>query len=367
MSHRISCRIAGHMAFVLLAVVFHTACGASPQKRSDSTGHAWAVAERTILATTDGGTTWVTQAADLPPGHSLRGVAFADPQTGWVVGSLTDLRSFDVAPGDITSVVSLTTDGGADWTQQTLPVRGVARDLVCTDRQHVWAAGGWPDSQWIVASSDGGHTWATQFTADAPRDAPGGLTSLAFADADHGWTVLGNGDVLATTDGGSNWAVQTTLEGTDGYLSVAFADGRNGWAGGTVMPNTRNNQIGQALVWATTDGGTTWKEAPGPESAVGVASLACTDAQHLWAGGDTIYRSTDGGATWIAGQTPGEFVGALDMSFADSLHGWAAESNKDKAGILATTDGGATWTRQYKGASSVSDVTCPVEAGSSGK
>ena len=49
--------------------------------------HGWAVGEHgTILATTDGGTTWSAQSA--PSGTSwLGGVTFSDASHGWIVGA----------------------------------------------------------------------------------------------------------------------------------------------------------------------------------------------------------------------------------------------------------------------------------------
>jgi hypothetical protein len=79
--------------------------------------------------------------------------------------------------------------------------------------------------------------------------APGALYSVAFADPAHGWAVgmdTGhNALVVATTDGGSTWTTQTA--GTTNMLySVTFVDATHGWLvgdGGTIRSYAATPQI----------------------------------------------------------------------------------------------------------------------------
>ena len=62
------------------------------------------------------------------------------------------------------------------------------------DQGHGWAAG----AGRIMATSDGGRTWARQYSGTAA------LQQLDFTDAAHGWAA-GQGTLLRTTDGGATW------------------------------------------------------------------------------------------------------------------------------------------------------------------
>jgi photosynthesis system II assembly factor YCF48-like protein len=75
--------------------------------------------------------------------------------------------------------------------------------------------------------------------------------------------------------------------------------------------------------------------------------VACVDANHGWAVGydGTIVATTDGGATWTA-QTSGTTNTLIWVSFVDANHGWAVG---EFGTIVATTDGGASWTAQTSG------------------
>ena len=60
-------------------------------------------------------------------------------------------------------------------------------------------------------------------------------------------------------------------------------------------------------------------------------------------------RTEDGGATWTRVAIPiepGVGVHLRDVCFADAQHGWVVGENGT---ILATVDGGTTWTRQSEG------------------
>ena len=74
-----------------------------------------------------------------------------------------------------------------------------------------------------------------------------------------------------------------------------------------------------------------------------LADVSFADAQHGWAVGwdGKIIATRDGGATWSA-QASGTTLDLLGVSFTDTTHGWAVGDSL----ILATTDGGVHWTPQ---------------------
>jgi len=104
---------------------------------------------------------------------------------------------------------------------------------------------------------------------------------------------------------------------------------------------TRGLPRGSATGWVKQPSGTT----------DGLNDVACVDALHGWAVGDynTILATTDGGATWSA-QSSGidKMVSLYGAAFADATHGWAVGGYGT---ILATGDGGQTWAVQDSGTS----------------
>jgi len=167
----------------------------------------------------------------------------------------------------------------------------------------------------------------------------------------YAWAVGTYGTIVATTDGGTHWTRQRS--GTNhGLAAVSFADASRGWAvGGYPVTGGRR----ESLILATTDGGSRWV----PQLRIRglpVTAVAASDATHVWAGGGAsapmIRASSDGGATWTT-QYRGTVKGAVDdMAFADNAHGWAVavlgswtDANVGVE-VLATSDSGVHWTVQ---------------------
>jgi photosystem II stability/assembly factor-like uncharacterized protein len=227
------------------------------------------------------------------------------------------------------------------------------------DASHGWAVGYDSDAKKavILATTDGGAVWTQQ----SPRTRHD-LLSVAFPDASHGWAVGDQGTIVATTDGGALWRKQSS--GTKVELSgIAFPDTSHGWAVGTSYNN--NYDATGDVILVTSDGGAHWrKQRPGMKA--DLSAVAFPNATHGWAvggsnRGSVILATTDGGAHWRR-QGPGSRTdGAVlcDVSFADASHGWTVGVRLDlnsatltAAGVvLATSNGGATWTEQNAGTS----------------
>ncbi len=68
------------------------------------------------------------------------------------------------------------------------------------------------------------------------------------------------------------------------------------------------------------------------------------DADHGWAvtnpaAGGTVLATNDGGVTWTATVTPGRSL--TNVSFSDLHHGWVA--GMQGGVVYITADGGSTW------------------------
>lgn len=197
------------------------------------------------------------------------------------------------------------------------------------------------------------------------------LNSVSFPDASHGFAVGARHTAFATTDGGQTWLPQRTPLPTKGdsgrvddapgpsgdpaeqsYDAVSFPDALHGHAVSS-----------DGSVVATSDGGSTWRIQPTPApSSVGVTfrneaptawafnGVFFVDADHGFVVGrpGLILATSDGGATWSFQGDP-LFDNLLDVSFIDELHGEAVGRLEGKAedGYIAisTVDGGRTWTR----------------------
>jgi photosystem II stability/assembly factor-like uncharacterized protein len=265
--------------------------------------------EGRISATADGGATWVAQ--DPGVTTDLTAVACADAERCWAVG------------GD--GLVLATTNGGEDWVAQTSGTTSDLKDVCFVSATQGWAVG---SGGVVLATTDGGASWSA--------DVVGGnddLAAVSFPDTSHGWVVTRGGSIWATADGGLTWVSQASGV-SSGFSDVAFADADHGWA--TIWN----------AVYRTTDGGATWTVRRVGRIDDYPDAIACVDATHVWAVGGTeeepwgtmIWATKDGGRTWKE-QTGGysESQGLADVSFVDRDHGWAVGESGQ---ICATATGG---------------------------
>jgi Photosynthesis system II assembly factor YCF48 len=130
------------------------------------------------------------------------------------------------------------------------------------------------------------------------------LTGIEFVSASQGW-VVGQHDILATTDGGATWTVQD--QGRLNLTAVDFVDDADGWAAGT------------SSLLRTTDGGQTWMALPDPCPGIRSVHFATPQAGFAIAGGVNLLGAQAGRVPTTAPQRAGM--------------------------LLATTDGGQTWSR----------------------
>lgn len=202
------------------------------------------------------------------------------------------------------------------------------------------------------------------------RVGPPGSEALDFRDIEAfdatTATVLsiGPGDksrIYRTTDGGSTWALQfTNADPKAFYDAIAFWDKNNGLAFGDPVD-------GHFTVIRTADGGKTWTAVPPanlPPALEGegafAASGTCLTVQgksNAWfaTGGAArarVFRSSDRGLTWRVADTPivagTASAGVFSVAFSDANNGVVVggdyRKEQDPSDNLAfTADGGATW------------------------
>jgi photosystem II stability/assembly factor-like uncharacterized protein len=149
--------------------------------------------------------------------------------------------------------------------------------------------------------------------------------------------------IIKTSDSGVNW----TIANSPGQVldnGFKFVDSQHGWA---LIQQKRGRDLSRVAIMATSDGGTTWLEQWEQElniknwysqlqflnNEVGFCLIAA-DTQ-AW-----LVATTDGGKSW---ELRCIGVGVTNISFTDSLNGWGLA----KDSLWHTTDGGATWNKQW--------------------
>jgi photosystem II stability/assembly factor-like uncharacterized protein len=203
-------------------------------------------------------------------------------------------------------------------------------------------------------------------------------------DSSSFYIALGTGGVMKTSNGGASFEAVFADQAVAavGAVAVSAADSKVVWVG-SGEANDRNSSSWGNGVYASEDGGATWKNV-GLKDSRTIARIVAhpTDPKTAWVaamgdlwqpGGERgLYKTTDGGATWKAVlQAPAPYANrvgcgevVLDPSDPNTLYAvlygrqrtpWSFTSgasltdSKDIGGIFKSKDGGATWARLSKG------------------
>jgi len=192
---------------------------------------------------------------------------------------------------------------------------------------------------------------------------------IFFLNPSLGWYVNGGGKIYKTNDAGQTWVEKLSKPGTF-FRTIGFIDEKLGFAGniGTdYFPGVTDS----SPLYQTSDGGDTWQVV----TAIGgpaVKGLCAMDVLHtqfinsgvletrtvIHAGGRVggpafLMRSLDRGKSWKSIDVSAHTKMILDIKFFDESRGFilgasdtdVAQSN---ALIIATRDGGSTWTKVYQ-------------------
>jgi hypothetical protein len=306
------------------------------------------------------------------------------------VQPIADIQMIDAQRGFLvdTNGVLATVDGGATWVRQRTPtdvqfsagLNGPPPGrLRFVDTTHGWALAcrttTTPCTPLVIGTSDGGQTW--QDLGALPANLITG--QVWFADLQHGWVMgaymstppagypgtTGVNALYASSDGGFTWTRQTlpdpvaagcpVLDESRGNSAVRFADSLHGWAVGDSYCYQATNPFSQishsSLAWTTSDGGVNWTahQLPaiitvvnplGQRLVVFSASQVRIQARQSVGGVPSPVQvgSDDGGATFKVTVMP---LNATDVAFTDPMH--AAGVNNTNGAFYRTSDGGATW------------------------
>ena len=249
-------------------------------------GHEYNDSIQSIWRTESFGLSWdQNPIGNIPTNLSswITSIAFTDSLNGFGVG-------------DNGKMVS-TNNGGNSWSFASTPIIRNFNKVVYASPTVLYAVGGvfgdsihgYPGTQTIVKSRDGGNTWTTI------RDTSGyWLHSVFFIDSLKGYAVGDSATIVQTLNGGLSWApvacpLQRTLRG------IAFSNADTGYiVGGTADNLTRT-------ILQTTNGGNTWttlRDESGPR----LSDISFSGPATGYAVGDstTLLTTADYGYTWVS-------------------------------------------------------------------
>jgi photosystem II stability/assembly factor-like uncharacterized protein len=282
------------------------------------------------------------------PAADLRTILFADSRHGWAAGSQR---------------IVATTDGGTTWTTQ-FSGPAVIEQLDVLNANDGWALG----QHELLHTVDGGQHWVP--VAEPPQP----LNQIHFLNLATGYGVAG-GTLYQTSDAGVTWRPLTTPIAAGG---LCFVSKDTGWIVNTSLFLGRGPapDLAPTALYGTTDGGATWRQVALPAAVTRFTGLGqrlqCAPPGVLWdlfvgepgAGNEfyALYRGPNGGASWQlitghelpqggAGPEPGPYAGALSVVSADAayLTGWcgacypSSPTTPPAVAIGGTTDAGRTW------------------------
>ena len=272
------------------------------------------------------------------------------------------------APGD--AFVALSTDGGTHWAT-TPPLAEVTQlnAVACPTSTSCiavgWNAVGNDQAGLVVQTSDGGHTWRI---GPALPKGVGILHGVSCPTPTYcmvvGSSTDGNfGVALSTSTMGSQWRSLSLPQGQRA-LSLATCTTR----GDCVVEGIREATVGdlssgeQLSILTTADGGSTWAQSAslvgGPIGVYSFKGLACSTPMRCLLVGDAtpgdgsptgvVFASSDGGSTWASEPVPTDttFLNAISCTSATDCvvvgGGIEARGGSDRD-ILTTDNDGQTW------------------------
>ncbi len=363
-------RPSGAAAALLAATgLLVAACGAVPAKHPRPTPSVTARPTPTARATPRA---TPHAAPTIASGTELDDVSFVSPSRGFALG-----ESCTTAPA-CRAVLLTTIDGGQTWQPATNPPAAVGPSGVTTATggagptvgrlTFASTADGWAWGPALFATTDGGQSW-TRVTTTGPVLALAVVRADVWAvEADCGGAASGGACPLVLESAplaGGSWAPVVGLPSIDAVAAELVTGGGGDVWLEAVSPGP--SQTPSLLLYATTDGGTSWVRrtdpcplpppgTPDPLAAYGSTTLwvGCTSQPAAGNQGKAIYTSSDGGITWTLASSSGPAamgvpaptgqlttIGYLDqLALTSPQVGWMALG---RGTLLTTRDGGRTW------------------------
>jgi len=197
------------------------------------------------------------------------------------------------------------------------------------------------DASALHITTDGGQTWTR-----AANNLAQSRAGLDVVNESVIWLAGAGGRVWTSIDAGQNWRAVARLPYGGHVEFISFLDERTGWAA-----SAESRQL-----WATGDGGRTWKEIALPQQAGGLVAIVLRTAHagYLLDNRGTLFTTQDGGQTWssqtmgldeslsIPVLTPCAVVRFSDEHCGTVIMGLAGDGESE-VWAMRTTNGGQSW------------------------
>ena len=299
--------------------------------------------------------TWTTFQTERYPGKQ-DDIFFISPDIGWYVNGAGKIFK--------------TTDAGKTWTMQLHKPGTYFRCIAFVDDKLGFAGNIGPgyfpnvsDDVPLYVTKNGGETWDAVTSIEGPKVV--GLCALEvvrykYINAGNlaektrlvaVGRVGGPAAMIVSDDLGATWQQLTVPDSAKMAFDVHFFDDKHGFIASATSDNVEESK---ALILATDDGGTTWREAfigsrpfeltwklSFPSRDIGYVTIQSYNPDPA-ASQRFIAKTTDGGKTW--NQLPlidDAKVRQFGIAFIDDQRGFVGAM----PGGFATEDGGKTWTR----------------------
>jgi photosystem II stability/assembly factor-like uncharacterized protein len=257
-------------------------------------------------------------------GGDLVSVFFTSSEKGWVGGD--------------DGYLAMTTDGGQNWTQQTLTTKENVNEIYFRNEENGYVLAG----RKIYLTKNGGKNWRENIVVNA-KDYKGlvpEFLSIRFTDKKRGWIVgsvsnqqdeVVDSLILQTVDSGETWQ-RILVSAKQELYHLDFANDSDGWIVGD-----------KGLILATEDGGQSWtRQATGFNSSFFNVDFRDSKNGIIVGSGGTILRTENGGINWV--KVPIDSTKSLlRVNFVDDKTGWTVGGGGT---ILRTDDKGKTWVKQ---------------------
>ena len=327
---------------------------------------------------TDAGDTW--RALSLPSSVNLNTKFSCPSATTCMVGSQA-MGPDTVGGSRQPQLLLTTTDGGATWSEETVPLPPIT--------------GSNPSSDPSLAGLEGSLSQLMCFSAST-------CLAFGFVPSDQPSEPIGSGTTversvfLRTDDAGATWSTYlfpwvATPDGSPAWSNAepgAFACAtQQSCVGFSTVLSATPNQTFSGLAWRTDDGGASWAQAwlpRGVQPSLPPDSISCSDALDCVAvqkltGTNGPYTSVveataNGGARWAEETLPN----GAELSCCPSVVSWeesvgwlagssSSSSSNDAPGstdtgvILESTDSGTSWNTVAlpMNTGSVNGISCP--------